>query len=347
MYAYPYSVELARLTIILGIVVSILIYKKSGMTMGGILIPGYLALFVSQPLHIIVTLIIATLSYLLVHNTLKKRFMLNGRRLFEVEILVALILQISWSAVLTLFGGRNSALASLYGIGFVIPGLITHEIGRQGLSRTLFTTLLGTLFVFLIITPIAAIEQALPQDLTVVSTSPILRTQPYPYAFPLSLLPFAIVISIMVDMLIYTRLKIRPGGFVTAAYIALFVLRPLDLLFILLATVLTYLFVTFMANRFLLVFGRVRFGLIILSSVVISWLLEILVINLSQGLYAPWSGFVIIMPMLVALLTNSFDQRGIPKTIGALGLSTTLVWLVMFGLVSLLKALNLLIYFTV
>ncbi|HMN11397.1 MAG TPA: poly-gamma-glutamate biosynthesis protein PgsC [Bellilinea sp.] len=345
MYSYPFSVEIARLTIILGIVVSVMIYKRTGMTMGGILIPGYLALFVTQPLHILVTLIIATLAYLIVHNWIKKAYMLNGRRLFEVEILVALILQILWSALLTVLGAKYTVLGSLYGIGFVIPGLITHEIGRQGLSRTLSTTILGTLIVFMVVTPLAAIERALPDSWTAYNLSPIMRTQPYTYAYPISLLPIGIVISVMVDMIIFRKMKIRPGGFVTAAYMALFALRPLDILFVLGATLITYLFINILANNFLLVFGRVRFGLIILSAVVISWVMEIIAVNVSNGQFVPWSGFVVIMPMLVALLTNSFDQQGIPKSLGSLVMNSAIVWGIMALVVLILTKLDLIMYF--
>lgn len=345
MYDYPFSAEIVRLTIILGIVISTLIYKRTGMTMGGVIIPGYLALYLVQPFHLLATLVIATLAYIYVHNTLKRRYMLNGRRLFEVEIIVALVLQITWSALLSLFTNFNPIWASMYGIGFVIPGLITHEIGRQGWSRTMYTTLLGTLLVFIIITPLSAIEQQLPKWLLATSHSLILRTQPYTYSFPLKLLPIAIIISIMVDLIVARRFQIRPGGFVTAAYVALFLLRPLDLLFVLASALLTYLIVRYFTNRYLLVFGRTKLGFIILLAVVIAWLLEILMINVSQGSFAPWSGFVIIMPLLVALLTNSFDQQGIPRSLAAVTISGGVVWLTMQGLVWILNALNIYIYF--
>ena len=46
MYEYSISNELARLTIILGIVVSTIIYQRTGLTLGGVIVCGYLALFV-------------------------------------------------------------------------------------------------------------------------------------------------------------------------------------------------------------------------------------------------------------------------------------------------------------
>ena len=332
-YEYPINAEMARLTIILGIVIVTLIYKQTGMTMGGVIVPGYLALFVTEPFHILSTLGIAVLAYFIVHNWIKRRYMLNGRRLFEIEILVALVLQINWNALMLLFKQFAPDSVLLYGIGFVVPGLITHEIGRQGVRRTLYSTLFGALIIFLIIMPLAALEEKLPRSLTAVTDSPILRTQPNLYAYPLGLLPIAIVVSIMIDLMAYYRLKMRPGGFVTAAYIALFYPRPWDLLFVVVAAVLTYFFVNVLTSRYTLVFGRTKLGMLILVGVVIAWLMEILVIRITGGTFAPWSGFVVIMPMLTSLLANGFDRQGLAPTITALGLSSGIVWLVMQGLV--------------
>jgi poly-gamma-glutamate biosynthesis protein PgsC/CapC len=136
MYEYYVSNELARLTIILGIVVSTIIYKRSGLTLGGVIVCGYLALFVGQPVHILVTLAISYLTYQIVYKVLQKRYMLNGRKLFEVEILVGLIFQVFWLLIIRLFGFVNIDLAILYGIGFVLPGVVSHDMGRQGPEKT-------------------------------------------------------------------------------------------------------------------------------------------------------------------------------------------------------------------
>src|SRR5574341_778121 len=236
MYEYYVSNELARLTIILGIVVSTIIYKRTGLTLGGVIVCGYLALFVGQPLHIVVTLIFSYLTYQIVYKLLQKRFMINGRSLFEIEILVGLVFQIFWLTVIRLFGMINIDLAILYGIGFVLPGVIAHDMGRQGPKNTLGSILLGVFIISLIIFPLAAIEDLLP-NFFLSTSSPLLRTQPYTYAYPIKLLPYGIIVSVFLDLLIYSKFKARSGGFVTAAYLALFAFRPLDLLFMVAASI--------------------------------------------------------------------------------------------------------------
>ena len=336
MYEYYVSNELARLTIILGIVVSTIIYKRTGLTLGGVIVCGYLALFVGQPIHIVVTLIFSYLTYQIVYKFLQKRYMLNGRSLFEVEILVGLIFQVFWLMVIKLFGMINIELAVLYGIGFVLPGVIAHDMGRQGPKSTLGSILLGVFIISLIIFPLSAIEELLP-NLFVRTSSPLLRTQPYTYAYPIQLLPLGIIVSVFLDLLAYSKFKVRSGGFVTAAYLALFASRPLDLLFVIIASILTFAFVQLLTSRLVLAFGRTKLGMMILSGVVISWLLEIMIINFTQGQFIPWSGFVIIMPTIASLIANDFAREGTYPTVITTSLATAGVWLVMQGAVLMLN----------
>jgi poly-gamma-glutamate biosynthesis protein PgsC/CapC len=336
MYDYSISNELARLTIILGIVVSTIIYKRTGLTLGGVIICGYLALFVGQPLHIIVTLAIAYLTYQIVYKILQKRFMLNGRNLFEIEILVGLVFQVLWIIVIRLFRTTNIDLTILYGIGFVLPGVIAHDMGRQGARNTIGSILLGVSIVALIIFPLSAIEEILP-NLFVRTSPPLLHTQPYTYTYPLQLLPLGIIVSVFLDLLAYSKFKVRSGGFVTAAYLALFAARPLDLVFVIVASILTFVFVQLLTSQMVLAFGRTKLGMMILSGVVISWVLEIMIINLTHGQFVPWSGFVIIMPTIASLIANDFAREGAYPTVVTTSLATAGVWLIMQGAVLMLS----------
>lgn len=336
MYEYSMSNELARLTIILGIVVSTIIYKRTGLTLGGVIVCGYLALFIGQPIHILVTLVISYITHQIVYKVLQKRFMLNGRKLFEVEILIGLIIQALWITMIKMVGLFDMDLTILYAIGFVLPGVIAHDMGRQGPRKTLSSIILGVSIIALIVFPLSAIEELLP-NFFLRASSPLLRTQPYPYAYPIELLPFGIIASVVLDLLAYSLFKMRSGGFVTAAYLALFALRPLDLIFVIAASILTFLFVQLLTARFVLAFGRTKLGMMILSGVVISWLLEILIINLTHGQYVPWSGFVIIMPTIASLIANDFAREGTVPTVVTTSVATLGVWLAMQGMMFVLN----------
>jgi len=333
MYDYFVNTELARLTIITGIVVATLIYKRTGMTLGGVIVPGYLALFIRYPANILVTLTAASLAFLIVHYVLKKRFLLDGRQLFEVEVLIALILQVIWNTVSGYYWRVDPTRLPIFGIGFVLPGVIAHEMGRSGWTRTLTTTVLGALLVYVIIVPLASIQELLAEYAPQIRHTPLLRTQPYPYSFPIELLSIGIVISILIDLSLYRWIKLRAGGYVTAAYLAMFFLRPVDILFVLFCSLLTYILINRLIGDSILAFGRTRLGITILAGVVLSWILELLAVNFSGGTFVPWSGFVIIMPMIVSLLAVDFERQGIFRTIGGVSVSSIGVWLVMQGVV--------------
>jgi poly-gamma-glutamate biosynthesis protein PgsC/CapC len=341
MYEYYVSDALARLSIILGIVVSTIIYKRTGMTLGGVIVCGYLALFIGQPTHIIVTLVLAFIAYQIVHNILKKRYMLNGRKLFEIEILVGLILQVICLTIIRVLKLRFDVdLAIFYGIGFVLPGVIAHDMGRQGPKNTLGSILLGVFVVSLIVIPLLAIEQVIPPLLSHL-TSLSFRTQPNSYSYPLSLLPFGIIVSVLLDLIAYSKFGVRSGGFVTAAYLAIFAWLPWAILFVVIASILTYVFVQFITSHVVLAFGRTKLGIMVLSGVVIAWLLEILVINLTNGRFVPWSGFVVIMPMIVSLLANEYERQGPVRTAVTTTLSAVGVLLVMLGVVYIIHLVHL------
>jgi len=340
MYEYYVSDQLARLTIVLGIVISTVIYKQTGRTFGGVIVCGYLALFIGHPMHILVTLAMAYFTFQIVHSILKKRYMLNGRKLFEVEILVGLVFQVSWLFMIKLLTRVDLELTALYGIGFVLPGVIAHDMGRQGPMNTLSSVFLGVLLVSLIIVPLSAVEQALPLNLSQASQT-LYRSQPYQYTYPLKLLPFGIIASVVIDFLIFSRLRYRAGGFVTAAYLALFAFRPFDLLFVIGCSFITFLFVKLVTSHIILAFGRIKLGIMILSGVVIAWGLEILTTTLTNGRYIPWSGFVIIMPTIVSLIANDYDRQGPFRTLSAVSFSTVGVFFVMQAFVFILNALGL------
>ena len=79
----------------------------------------------------------------------------------------------------------------------------------------------------------------------------------------------------------------------------------------------------------------------ILSGVVISWLLEILVINLTQGRFVPWAGFVIIMPTIASLIANDFARVGTRPTVVTTSFATLGVWLAMQGMLFILHTAHL------
>ena len=118
----------------LGLVVSLAFSEVLGIAAGGMVVPGYFALYLDQPIMIATTLLLAYATYAIVH-ALSSFMIIYGRRRTVLMIITAFLL----GALLRHFGQvpiANSGL-DIKVVGYIIPGLIAIWIDRQGLIETL------------------------------------------------------------------------------------------------------------------------------------------------------------------------------------------------------------------
>jgi len=119
----------------IGIAVSFLYYELVGLSPGGMVVPGYLALFFLQPNRIIITLLVALLTYFSV-LILSNYIILYGRRRFLAAILLGFLMK--WLIEGFIVKMPISGI-ELQTIGYIIPGLIANEMRRQGIFPTLYS----------------------------------------------------------------------------------------------------------------------------------------------------------------------------------------------------------------
>lgn len=136
--------ELLPVSIGIGIVTGLLFSEAFGVATGGIVVPGYLALFIDQPLTIAVTVGAGFLTFAVVRG-LSVYLIIFGRRR---------------TAVMILFGYLAGMLISQYTnqpsngfevIGYIIPGLIALWMDRQGIVQTLSSLTIVTVIVRLVL----------------------------------------------------------------------------------------------------------------------------------------------------------------------------------------------------
>jgi gamma-polyglutamate biosynthesis protein CapC len=134
-------------SLLVGLIVGIIFYEISGISPGGVITPGYFALFIHQPNRILVTVLIA-LAVWGVMEVLSRYMILYGKRKF----LLALLLGFCGKLIVE---GFIQPLAfvhiDLLSIGYIIPGLIANEITRQKIVKTLSATGIVTVVVYFII----------------------------------------------------------------------------------------------------------------------------------------------------------------------------------------------------
>lgn len=124
------------LTILTGIAISLFFTELTGYSPSGIVVAGYLALFVNQPVWLAGTLAAALITYGLV-SLLEKRLLLYGRRLFAFNLLTGML--ISQGGML-LTRSHTPWDSGFLVIGCVIPGLIARDFSRQGIVLTIAAT---------------------------------------------------------------------------------------------------------------------------------------------------------------------------------------------------------------
>lgn len=132
----------------IGMFLSLILTETIGLAAGGIVVPGYIALTLHNPVQVISTIIIGIIAFLIV-KLLSYYITLYGRRLLIVSILIGYLLAYitKISPALTL----NAMSLNIETVGFVIPGLIAYWIARQGIFQTISAMIIVSSLVRLII----------------------------------------------------------------------------------------------------------------------------------------------------------------------------------------------------
>jgi poly-gamma-glutamate biosynthesis protein PgsC/CapC len=133
--------------IAIGLLVGFFFYERVGLSPGGFVVPGYLALYLDRPLMILSTLAVSLLAFGLV-LLLSRVTILYGRRRFILTILVGFALQWLYKVVAV---KTQFVPVEIDTIGYIIPGLIANEMGRQRILPTLGSLAIVTVLVRLIL----------------------------------------------------------------------------------------------------------------------------------------------------------------------------------------------------
>jgi poly-gamma-glutamate biosynthesis protein PgsC/CapC len=146
--------ELLPLSVGIGLAVSLLFSEMFAIAAGGMIVPGYLALHVTKPMDIVLTVAAGLSTYAIV-NALSSFIILYGRRRTVLMILVGYLVGAAFRAAI----GRLDALESeIEVIGFIIPGLIAIWLDRQGIVETLAAMVTASVVVRLLLVLVVGVE---------------------------------------------------------------------------------------------------------------------------------------------------------------------------------------------
>lgn len=135
----PILLQYAGIYIGIGIVLSLLITETLGVTAGGIIVPGYIAMYLHSPPMLIVTFGISFIVYLII-KLLSNFIMIYGKRRLVLAMLLGFLLGYLFRAETNVFSDLKKM--DFLVIGNIIPGLIANWMDRQGALRTICTVLI-------------------------------------------------------------------------------------------------------------------------------------------------------------------------------------------------------------
>jgi poly-gamma-glutamate biosynthesis protein PgsC/CapC len=116
----------------MGVIVSLMFSELLGASAGGIVVPGYIALYLDKPLQI-GTLIISLITWGII-RIISSFTLMFGKRRMVLSILIGFIL--GWASRIFVFQDITVHQLQMQSIGYIIPGLIANWFERQGFWKT-------------------------------------------------------------------------------------------------------------------------------------------------------------------------------------------------------------------
>src|SRR3989304_3801516 len=114
-------------SIAIGLVVGFLFYERIGFSPGGLVVPGYVALFLDRPLVLFCALAIAFVVYGVV-RLLAEGTITYSRRRFLLMVIAGFGFQRALEALVFPVVPASTEIQT---IGYIIPGLIANDMDRQ------------------------------------------------------------------------------------------------------------------------------------------------------------------------------------------------------------------------
>ena len=133
--------------IIIGIIVSIIFYELTGLSPGGIIVPGLLVLYMNQIDRVIYTIIISIITVYVV-KFLSKHILIYGKRRFAVMILISVLMHLM---IAILLKSLSISLLNISIIGVTISGLIANEMYKQSIRKTIPSMVIVVVFLQMIL----------------------------------------------------------------------------------------------------------------------------------------------------------------------------------------------------
>ena len=121
----------------IGMVLSLMATESLGVTAGGLIVPGYIALNLDDPIKLMLTFGVSILTYCII-KFLGIFILIYGKRRLVFTLLLGFLL----GSMTYYFSDNAYWNEDFVVIGNIIPGLIANWMDRQGIIRTMSIVLI-------------------------------------------------------------------------------------------------------------------------------------------------------------------------------------------------------------
>jgi gamma-polyglutamate biosynthesis protein CapC len=157
-------VDILTASIGIGLAISLLFSEMFGLAAGGMVVPGYVALYLNRPVDIALTIAAALVTYFAVH-ALSTFIIIYGKRRTVLMISIGYLVRGVMATIpfytsdpLVRISEMSGAPAEFSVIGYVIPGLIAIWMDRQGVIETLSALIASAVVVRLVLMLVFGLE---------------------------------------------------------------------------------------------------------------------------------------------------------------------------------------------
>lgn len=131
--------------LLFALIMAFLFYEAVGISPGGVIAPGYLALSLNRPDALLTTLLLSVVVWGLL-EILGRHLVLYGKRKLLLALFLGFALKLAIESWIQPLPGLPVSLET---IGYLIPGLIANEMSRQRPLPTLAALCIVTVVVSL------------------------------------------------------------------------------------------------------------------------------------------------------------------------------------------------------
>lgn len=127
------------IALLIGLILSLLFIEKTGFTPAALIIPGYIALIMEDPIYLLLVFLISLVIYIVVTYGIAKITILDRNRKLVAMMGLSIAIMFILDYFLPIF---SIGIYELMAIGLIVPGLIAYTVSKQGMVTSYLSILL-------------------------------------------------------------------------------------------------------------------------------------------------------------------------------------------------------------